>query len=194
MCHYCWILKNSRITHIDSLVQKRCNIIANALELRVSCSNPSICWCHTPDISHLYHYNDAIGRYHNYPHTLMLCLVTICTVSFINFATFCSWLGNGVRSNAYFELVPYFSKWDQSYWFLACGWLVLLGQAWLIEYRFLAYFLFFNFMPLLMPHCLLILTGFQSKIAKHISLRKVWNVEEGEIEHFKVKCRMTRCQ
>ena len=93
--------------------------------------------CHTPDISHLCHYNDAIGRYPNYP---------------------------------------------------------LLCQAWLIEYRFLAYFLFFNFMPLLMPHCLLILTGFQSKIAKHVSLRKVWNVEEEEIEHFKVKCRMTRCQ
>ena len=30
--------------HIDGLVQERRNSIANALELRLSCTNPSICW------------------------------------------------------------------------------------------------------------------------------------------------------
>ena len=31
--------------HIDGFVQERCNSIANALELRLSCTNPSLCWC-----------------------------------------------------------------------------------------------------------------------------------------------------
>ena len=31
--------------HIDGLVQERCNSIANALELHLSCTNPSICCC-----------------------------------------------------------------------------------------------------------------------------------------------------
>ena len=30
-------------SHFDRLVQERCNSIANALELRLSCINPSIC-------------------------------------------------------------------------------------------------------------------------------------------------------
>ena len=30
--------------HIDGLVQERSNLIANALELRLSCTNPSILW------------------------------------------------------------------------------------------------------------------------------------------------------
>ena len=32
--------------HIDGLVQERRNSIANALELRLSCTNPSICYLH----------------------------------------------------------------------------------------------------------------------------------------------------
>ena len=35
-------LKVSCIAYIDGLVQKKRNSIANALELRLSCSNPSI--------------------------------------------------------------------------------------------------------------------------------------------------------
>ena len=31
--------------HIDGLVQERCNSIANAMELHLSCINPSICKC-----------------------------------------------------------------------------------------------------------------------------------------------------
>ena len=33
---------NPSIYHVDELVQERCNSIANALELRLSCTNPSI--------------------------------------------------------------------------------------------------------------------------------------------------------
>ena len=33
------------VAHIDGLVQERCNSIANTLELRLSCTNPSICTC-----------------------------------------------------------------------------------------------------------------------------------------------------
>ena len=29
--------------HLDGLIQERCNSIANALELHLSCTNPSIC-------------------------------------------------------------------------------------------------------------------------------------------------------
>ena len=36
--------------HIDGLMQERCNYIANALELRVSCTNPSICYICAADI------------------------------------------------------------------------------------------------------------------------------------------------
>ena len=47
----CWCIKMILLTwvsistklHIDGLVQERCNSIANALELRLSCTNPSIC-------------------------------------------------------------------------------------------------------------------------------------------------------
>ena len=34
---------NVRYNHFDGLVQERRNSIANALELRLSCTNPSIC-------------------------------------------------------------------------------------------------------------------------------------------------------
>ena len=33
------------IEHLDGLIQERRNSIANALELRLSCTNPSICNC-----------------------------------------------------------------------------------------------------------------------------------------------------
>ena len=36
------------INHLDGVVQERCNSIANAVELRLSCNNPSICQ-HDPD-------------------------------------------------------------------------------------------------------------------------------------------------
>ena len=34
----------SLLKHIDDLVQERRNSIANAMELRLSCTNPLICW------------------------------------------------------------------------------------------------------------------------------------------------------
>ena len=34
--------KNDSWLHIDGLVQEKCNSIANALELHLSCTNPSI--------------------------------------------------------------------------------------------------------------------------------------------------------
>ena len=38
---YCY--SHLAIVHIDGLVQERRNSIANALELRLSCTDPSIC-------------------------------------------------------------------------------------------------------------------------------------------------------
>ena len=35
-----WITIHKIMSHIDGLVQERCNSIANALELRLSCTNP----------------------------------------------------------------------------------------------------------------------------------------------------------
>ena len=46
---YCYIhglMQESGAYHIDWLVQERCNSIANALELHLSCTNPSI-WFHS---------------------------------------------------------------------------------------------------------------------------------------------------
>ena len=36
------IMNSQKTFHIDGLVQERCNSIANALEVRLSCTNPSI--------------------------------------------------------------------------------------------------------------------------------------------------------
>ena len=45
--------------HIDGLVQERCNFSALAMELRLSCTNPSI-WSHTDIISLKTHWNDVL--------------------------------------------------------------------------------------------------------------------------------------
>ena len=46
-CYWHWVLDNDIcwMDHFDGLVQERHNSIANALELRLSCTNPSICVC-----------------------------------------------------------------------------------------------------------------------------------------------------
>ena len=44
--------------HIDGFVQERCNSSALAMELRLSCTNPSI-WSHTDIISLKTHWNDV---------------------------------------------------------------------------------------------------------------------------------------
>ena len=46
--------------HLDGLVQERCNSIANALELRLSCTNPSICNVLDIKQSGTYHWCEAI--------------------------------------------------------------------------------------------------------------------------------------
>ena len=40
---HCWMLGNKYDEYINELVQERRNSIANAQELRLSCTNPSIC-------------------------------------------------------------------------------------------------------------------------------------------------------
>ena len=67
--HVCWFLNQLyhsceyilwihwfSILYFDGLVQQRRNSIANALELRLSCTNPSICgiWCYQGLVTHGY--------------------------------------------------------------------------------------------------------------------------------------------
>ena len=46
----CWTSTNARQwvkqLYVDGLVQERCNSIANALELHLSCTKPLMCCCH----------------------------------------------------------------------------------------------------------------------------------------------------
>ena len=55
--------------HIDGLVQERRNSIANALELRLSCTHPSIRWL----VSEMY------GVY-NTSQELCMCFFTLCFI------------------------------------------------------------------------------------------------------------------
>ena len=41
--HFIYNITLRQWAHIDGLVQERCNSIANALELRLSCTKPTIC-------------------------------------------------------------------------------------------------------------------------------------------------------
>ena len=50
-CIHLWLIV-ANLPHIDGLVQERRNSIGISLELRLSCTNPSI-WCHIISLDQL---------------------------------------------------------------------------------------------------------------------------------------------